>query len=110
MAIPMLGERRELERFANTHRCANCGDQSLLVVRWSAAANSHELWCPRCETTDEESFKRPESLTQMWKRDPGSVPVTVANRMAHKHRKTIESEIEGLPDDLAATIRDKYLG
>ncbi len=108
MATAMLGERRDLERFVQTHTCLCCGPEALLVVRWNGKENNHQVYCPKCGNT--EHFAKPRSLTQMWKDDPGSVPITVANRMAHKHRESIESEIEGLPDDLAATIREKYLG
>lgn len=104
----MLGNRADLERFVQNHQCQRCGDQSLLVVRWSPDDNAHAVLCPRCGNG--VHFTKPESLTARWKRDPGSVPITVANRLANKHRTSIEAEIEGLPDDLAKSIREKYLG
>ncbi len=104
----MIGDRRTAAHYAETHLCPNCGQKSALVVRWSMEAINYEVYCGICKATD--GFIKPKSLTAMWRENPESVPVTVANRMANKHRKTIESEIEGLPDDLAATIRKKYLG
>ncbi len=104
----MIADRHTAAKYAETHLCPNCGQSAVLVVRWSAAASNYEVYCAICKAT--EGFLKPKSLTAMWRADPGSVPITVANRMANKHRKSIESEIEGLPDDLAATIREKYLG
>ena len=57
----MLGERRTLEKFADTHVCPTC-PHSLLVVRWSATANSHEVICPRCKAT--EGFTKPKFVTE----------------------------------------------
>ncbi len=50
MATAMLGERRTLEKFADTHVCINC-PRSLLVVRWSPKDNKHEVYCPHCKGT-----------------------------------------------------------
>jgi hypothetical protein len=44
----MLGERRILEKFADTHVCPDC-PRSLLVVRWSPKDNKHEVYCPLCK-------------------------------------------------------------
>ena len=96
------------QRFIQTHQCSSCKGGSMLVNRWDGAANTHEVMCPKCG--EREHFTRPRSLTAAWRENPDSVPVAVANVMQRKHRKTIEAEIEGLPDELAAVIREKYLG
>ena len=104
----MLASRETAFQLILSHRSATCRWHSALVARWSATASSYEIVCPVCGNV--ERFEPIPSLTAMWKRDPGSVPITVANRLAKRHRADIEAVAEGLPPELAATVREKYFG
>jgi hypothetical protein len=108
----MLGTYQTCQQIAKTHRCANCDTRSVLLVRHRPAADGvapcrWEVYCPGCQ--EREKFVKPESLTARWKRDPGSVNVAVANRLARRYESEIESVAEGLPPDLAEAVKRHYL-
>ena len=102
----MLGSYEVCQQVARSHQCANCRDRSVLLVRHKPNGEQWEVYCC-CGETDR--FVKPESLTSMWRRDPGSVNVAVANRLARKYESEIESVAEGLPAELAETVRRQYL-
>lgn len=102
----LIGPRPNLT-IETTYQCHDCGWSSVLVTHWNAAEGSYEILCGTCQRNDLEPRK---SLTQLWREDPGSVPIHIANRFADKYRKDIEAVAEGLPDELAKVIREKYLG
>lgn len=74
-------EVAQLAAYALRAECANCRDKSQLVLRWFQG--KYEVWCPVC--LNRADFRERKSLTQMWREDPGSVPITVANRLRDKH-------------------------
>lgn len=73
-------DRRMLEKFAGQHECKKCKDDSRLQVRW--LQGKFQVWCPVCSNTFD--FDRIKSWTQMWREDPDSVPLTIANKLEKK--------------------------
>lgn len=111
------GTRQRLERWAHSHMCPDCRLKSVLTVRWLGSLNDgrgdFEVWCPPCGRTG--GFAKPKDLgiksaTEMWRENPDSVPIPMANRFADKFRRQIVTETEGLPPELQAIARERYLG
>ncbi len=98
----MIADRRTAGHYAETHLCPNCGQSAALVVRWSASAGQYEVYCPRCKATD--GFASPKSLTAMWRENPESVPVTVANRLQTKY-----GGMEPMSDTALAIYSEKQM-
>ncbi len=104
----MLADKQMAFELAKSQRCIICKWRSQLVARWNGQANSYEVVCGLCGNPDR--FEWIPSLTALWRRNPDSIPVTVANRLASRHRADIEAVAEGLPPELAAVVREKYFG
>ncbi len=95
------------EQTVRTHDCPDC-PRNVLVNRWNRELQHYEAACPNCGRTD--GFRRRKSLTAVWRENPDSVPIEVANKMADKHRDEIEAVAEGLPPELAEAVRERYFG
>jgi hypothetical protein len=111
----MLADYDTCQQIAKSHQCADCRGRSALLVRHRPAPSTAtkeytawEVYCPACGNTDR--FVKRESQTARWRRDPESVPVHVANRLARKYHQDIETVAEGLPPELAAAVRQTYFG
>ena len=104
----MLGTYEFCREIARSRICETCQHASVLLARHiPGQSDTWEVYCPRCD--ERERFIKPESLTSQWRRDPGSVNIAIANRLARKFESEIESVAEGLPPELAETVRRQYL-
>lgn len=74
---------REAEYIAKTHRCPDCEDNARLVVRWDFTSKRNIAQCGGCGRTD--GFRRRESITAQWKRNPDSIPVAIADKLERKY-------------------------
>lgn len=101
---------RTAERYARGHRCPDCWPKSLLIAFWDSRANTHAIRCGGCGTTDMGLFEKIKSLTAIWRENPDSLPIPMANRFADKYRHQIEAETEGLRPELQTIARERYLG
>ncbi len=79
----LVSDLRTGQRRANSYYCADCGPRAILVVRWNAVENSHEIVCGKCRQG--EHFERRKSLTQIWRENPDAVPITMANKLERKY-------------------------
>ncbi|MFH0899575.1 MAG: hypothetical protein V2A73_02975 [Pseudomonadota bacterium] len=108
---------QDAERFAQSHFCPDCRLASKLHARWLGSMQDghgdYQVWCRPCGRTDgfvtlkDLGLKTPG---QLWRENPDSVPVPMANRLADKYRTLIEAETEGLPPELQQAARERYLG
>lgn len=69
------------QKTAKTHECKTCGHHSRLAVR--NLKGQWDVWCPVCKNVVD--FSKIKSITQMWIEDPGSVPLTIANKLEKKY-------------------------
>ena len=104
----MLTDRQTADYLTKTHRCPTCQFRSQLIAAWHGATGQYNVRCGVCGQSDD--FEPIPSLTQMWRNNPDSVPITIANRLAKRHGRDIEAVAEGLPPELAAGVREKYFG
>ncbi len=77
----MIFDYETAQKMAKTHECSTCGYKSSLVVRFYQG--QFDLYCPICKNG--EHFAKKKSITQMWREDPGSVPLTIANKLEKKY-------------------------
>ncbi|RJQ44387.1 MAG: hypothetical protein C4534_06565 [Gaiellales bacterium] len=77
----MIYPYEEAQKLKKRMECKSCEDKSRLDVRF--LKGSFDLWCPLCGNNTE--FREQKSLTQMWRENPDSVPLTVANKLEKKY-------------------------
>jgi predicted RNA-binding Zn-ribbon protein involved in translation (DUF1610 family) len=90
-------------RFIGRHYCPDCGPRQLLARNNSTTPRGNTIRCPKCGR--EDGFVREQTLTERWKQNPDSVPVTIASKLETKYGAKPMTTTELVKADPTALVK-----